>query len=98
MRRSDRLHGLNTRRSYSQHFGIYLNYQKIKIHCGSNFMIFDILIFNGMQQRPGKIALPVFTDTLTGTTFMVTEGEEILDALKRKRKQFNVEDKDNGKI
>jgi hypothetical protein len=51
-----------------------------------------------MQQCPRKSPLPMFTDVLTGTTFMVTEDEEILDALKRKRKQFNVEDKDNGKI
>ena len=52
-------------------------------------MIMDILIFNGMQERGSEPTLPVFTDGLTGTTFMVEEHEERWEALDRKRKQFN---------
>jgi hypothetical protein len=50
----------------------------------------DILIFNGMQERKGQTALPMFTDTLTRTTFLVQDHEEIWEALDRKRKQFGI--------
>jgi len=51
---------------------------------------FDIVIFNGFQERKNKSSLPMFTDTKTGTTFLVSEDEEIIEALKRKRVQFGV--------
>ena len=47
----------------------------------------DILIYNGTC---GLTNLPMFTDTLTGTTFIVMESEEIWQALDRKRNQFNM--------
>ena len=49
----------------------------------------DILVYNGLQLWSGHDPLPMFTDMLTGTTFMVEDHEEIWEALDRKRKQFD---------
>lgn len=48
------------------------------------------IIFNGVQNF-GKIALPLFTDPITKTTFAQLPNETLVQALARKRAQFGVQ-------
>jgi hypothetical protein len=45
------------------------------------------VIFNGMQERPGKASMPLFTDPKLKTTFTLQPGETVEKALKRKNEE-----------
>jgi hypothetical protein len=46
--------------------------------------------YNGQQERPRGIALDMFTDRLTGSTFLRMPLESIVEARDRNRKGFQV--------
>ena len=48
------------------------------------------LIFNGYQERLGAPPLLMYTDKITGTSFLVCDGETVEEALQRKRIQFGM--------
>jgi hypothetical protein len=50
------------------------------------------LTFNGMQEMPSGPAIPVYTDNVTGSSFMVEKGKKTVDALNDTRRNFGVEE------
>ena len=51
----------------------------------------DLMIrFEGMHHRPDKLNLPMYTDLVTGRSFMVLEGQTVAGALAIVRERFSV--------
>ena len=52
------------------------------------------VIFNGIQAHVGGVDFGVFTDRLTGASFCVEIGGDVMGALAAKRRQFQSERKE----
>jgi hypothetical protein len=49
------------------------------------------VIYNGMQEFPGRESMPVYTDMVTKSSFVVGDNETLEEALARVRKRFGID-------
>ena len=54
------------------------------------------VVYNGMQEVPGRKPMTVYTDKITGSSFVVSENETLEEALARVRKRFGIESTNLG--
>ncbi len=56
------------------------------------------LVYNGAMHGPSQNKLHLYTDRLTGTTFSVVPGENVMVALEKKRAEFAAYKKKGGRV